>query len=159
MVWHYLGLNPGLPDYLRTLYPLGQWASYLQLEELPIDNYFTKRNYFLKISFYLFVSFLKFGNLDFEQSFTSCSNKDFCILLFVVWDRLSPWVIKKKVFVKIFPQFQLSRFGHLHNIDKFFPIIVFISLQSQTLFGLNFIMYISISNFINFKFSFIVWIM
>ena len=26
MVWHDLGLNPGLPDHWRTLYPLGQWA-------------------------------------------------------------------------------------------------------------------------------------
>ena len=27
LVWRDLGLNPGLPDHLRTLYPLGQWAS------------------------------------------------------------------------------------------------------------------------------------
>ena len=26
LVWHDLGLNPGLPDHWRTLYPLGQWA-------------------------------------------------------------------------------------------------------------------------------------
>ena len=26
MVWRDLGLNPGLPDNWRTLYPLGQWA-------------------------------------------------------------------------------------------------------------------------------------
>ena len=26
LVWRDLGLNPGLPDYWRTLYPLGQWA-------------------------------------------------------------------------------------------------------------------------------------
>ena len=25
-VWLDLGLNPGLPDHWRTLYPLGQWA-------------------------------------------------------------------------------------------------------------------------------------
>ena len=26
MVWHNLGLNPGLLDHWQTLYPLGQWA-------------------------------------------------------------------------------------------------------------------------------------
>ena len=28
MVWPDLGLNPGLPDHWRTLYPLGQWAGF-----------------------------------------------------------------------------------------------------------------------------------
>ena len=27
LVWHDLGLNPGLPDHWRTLYPLDQWAA------------------------------------------------------------------------------------------------------------------------------------
>ena len=26
LVWHDLGLNPGLPDHWRTLYPLDQWV-------------------------------------------------------------------------------------------------------------------------------------
>ena len=29
LVWRDLGLNPGLPDHWRTLYPLGQWAGLL----------------------------------------------------------------------------------------------------------------------------------
>ena len=27
LIWHNLGLNPGLPDHWRTLYPLDQWPS------------------------------------------------------------------------------------------------------------------------------------
>ena len=29
LVRHDLGLNPGLPDHWRTLYPLGQWAGFM----------------------------------------------------------------------------------------------------------------------------------
>ena len=31
MVWHDLGLNPGLTDHWRTIYPLGQWAGYIYI--------------------------------------------------------------------------------------------------------------------------------
>ena len=51
LVWRDLGLNPGLPDHWRTLYPLGQWAGYYLKEMKKFTNFLVN---FLEIFFFFF---------------------------------------------------------------------------------------------------------
>ena len=58
LVWRDLGLNPGLPDHWRTLYPLGQWAG-SHPYWFPWKSYKCKQRYLLSISETEFILFIE----------------------------------------------------------------------------------------------------
>ena len=61
LVWLGLGLNPGLPDHWRTLYPLGQWVGiklFFMVCDIYIYIYIYKTHYIRFQTFFVWVLLL-----------------------------------------------------------------------------------------------------
>ena len=103
LVWHDLGLNPGLPNHWQTLYPLGQWAGvcvyiyiyiYIFLLLAPLSDVFYIAENNALTFYYWYCSSPWWPELLDNFIFWSSTR-------FSKWSFLVPWIIIKKVMVVI----------------------------------------------------------
>ena len=74
MVFCDLGLNPGLRDYWRTLYPLGQWADITIKRRTIVQIFWVRTSFYNTQSFYSVILFLVIWKVSILCWISSFSN-------------------------------------------------------------------------------------